>query len=648
MDITQSTACFHQDPIQSDRRCHAYDVFIDLSAVDLDRDALNLHIERLARDGGLVGVDGCVTLALSGDTAPPAVYPGFNVDVARSRSAMAALARAILRAAASRRHLVVLFGALVPGNEVFSLLIDAFDRDPLFGTAQPRFADSETDRIWPLPGPENQGLVTPRITRAVLPLLSVGVITPELLAACLAIRWEVLAGVDSIDQAYASPQGALAQLLCQARRRGQRNFVLNKAVVASPLPYCTLYPVLPCADLDRLRAAYPETAQAELEVSRLTQRRLEPLLATVHPPREKHPHLLLDCRGIVPIHNGTARCALGLLDGFAALNSRWRIDILVSTQAAAFHRLAERYPNFQQQYDSASGDYAAAVLLNQPWSIGTVAELHKHSLMVGFNVLDTISWDILYSANTELQTVWRFIARHADVLFYISDFTRERFNARFPVSEEVRECVMHLSFAQEEHVDQKARTEPLSDHILVIGNDYDHKDLRPTLQLLTDGFPFRRVVAVGLAEVSAPNVEAIPSGKINNGHLHTLIATARVVVFPSYYEGFGLPVLEALAYGRPVVVRSSPLWAEIAAWSRLPGQLVQFDDPASLIEAVGRLLAGLPCQVLPAGVKLKDHESVKCWRDCAQGMIQVLNDCLRSADGKHWQIREEALSVARL
>jgi glycosyltransferase involved in cell wall biosynthesis len=646
MDMKQPTLCSGAHPAEAALPGATYDVFIDLTGAGLDRVALDEHLDHLGRDAGLAGIAGRVTLVLSSDSPPPIVPSGLDVDVAPAQPASAGLARAVTRAAASHRHLVVLFGALTPGNEVLSLLIEAFDRDPLFGTTQPRFAEAGTDRIWPLHTSSDHKLVGPQSARAVLPCLSFGVITPELLAACLVLRWNVLAAIDGVDHAYSSTEGALLQLLCQARRRGLRNFVVNRAVVASSLPYSALYPVPPRGDLDRLRAAYPERARVETEVTRLTQRRLEPLLTAVHPGIGRRSSVLLDCRGMAPQHNGTSRCMLGLLDGFAALSNVQQIDILVSSQAAVFHRLMQLYPSFRQLHDRPSDAYAAAVLMSQPFSLRTVAELHRHALVVVFNMLDTIMWDILYAAPEGLQTVWRFIARHADGLLYISNFTRERFNTRFPVRSDVQERVTHLSFKKEEQTDPAARTVPVSDHILVIGNDYDHKDVRRTLQLLVDGFPFNRIVAVGTEKAPAPNVVAIPSGEIEQLKIHRLIASAKVIVFPSYYEGFGLPVVEGLAYGRPVLVRSSPLWTEIAAWSRLPGQLMEFDDPASLIEGVGRVIAGLPCQGLPSGVALTEGAAAAGWRECAQNVIALLDDCIAVADGGRWLERDEALGVA--
>jgi glycosyltransferase involved in cell wall biosynthesis len=221
-------------------------------------------------------------------------------------------------------------------------------------------------------------------------------------------------------------------------------------------------------------------------------------------------------------------------------------------------------------------------------------------------MLDTIAWDVLYPAGAgHVAPVWRFIARHADALLYISQFTRDRFRTRFPPDPQVAEQVTLLSLLPEEHIDPLAQSQPMTDDILVFGNEYDHKDLRSTARLLADAFPFNRLVVFGTSEALTPNMLAIPTGKLEDAALHRLLATARVIVYPSYYEGFGLPVVEGLAYGRPVLVRHSPLWTEIAGRSRLPGDLIEYDDAASLVEGVGRALSGLPTAALERGVQLE-------------------------------------------
>lgn len=69
--------------------------------------------------------------------------------------------------------------------------------------------------------------------------------------------------------------------------------------------------------------------------------------------------------------------------------------------------------------------------------------------------------------------------------------------------------------------------------------------------------------------------------------LPALYAGAAVFVYPSRYEGFGLPVLEAMACGAPVIVSSDPALAELVDGA---GVVLQTGTPAELTQAIERLL----------------------------------------------------------
>ena len=69
--------------------------------------------------------------------------------------------------------------------------------------------------------------------------------------------------------------------------------------------------------------------------------------------------------------------------------------------------------------------------------------------------------------------------------------------------------------------------------------------------------------------------------------LAPIYAGATVFCYPSFIEGFGLPVLEAMAQGTPVVTSSGTSTAEIAEGA---GLLVDPSDAASIADAIGRLL----------------------------------------------------------
>ena len=68
--------------------------------------------------------------------------------------------------------------------------------------------------------------------------------------------------------------------------------------------------------------------------------------------------------------------------------------------------------------------------------------------------------------------------------------------------------------------------------------------------------------------------------------LITLIRGARAVVFPSLYEGFGLPVLEAMMLGTPVVTSSKGALGEIAGDAALLVDPYDVDDIARGITTI--------------------------------------------------------------
>ncbi len=114
-------------------------------------------------------------------------------------------------------------------------------------------------------------------------------------------------------------------------------------------------------------------------------------------------------------------------------------------------------------------------------------------------------------------------------------------------------------------------------------------------------------------------------GFVDSDDLPLLYAGARLFVFPSLYEGFGLPILEAMSSGIPVVCSNSSSLPEVAEGVAL---MCDADDVEALTNSIERGLEDTSwrIQAISAGLVKAGGYS---WRHCAQATADVYVSALR-------------------
>jgi glycosyltransferase involved in cell wall biosynthesis len=198
--------------------------------------------------------------------------------------------------------------------------------------------------------------------------------------------------------------------------------------------------------------------------------------------------------------------------------------------------------------------------------------------------------------------VWERLTRQADAIVFISEFSRRRFANRFSMQPGVTTGVCRLSLSAGDYQGPAAADGPHGPYWLVIGNRYDHKHVAPTVDLLTRAFPARRLVVFGDRDQPRTSlVTRFNSGAVDEDTVQACYAGAEIVVFPSFYEGFGMPIIQGLARGRTVVARESALVSELAELYRGPGRLLTFATERQLIELLTRLERGEAVQEVRLG-----------------------------------------------
>ena len=588
------------------------------------------------------------TFVVPKDSLRPDTVPGHWRVV--SDPLAAGFWEAVLATAGSgSRPVLALLAPVLPGLEAAGVLLDLLERDEMFGAvvARLRCARGCCLRIV-ANGDHTASEWMPRDAIADLP---VDWIVDDPSAACVLLRPTLLTEFALAEAPLRSLAGTVRHRLASARRSGFRAIVANRAVVTVADADCTVPPVpvvsMAAADAARLAKFDSDVERGWREFRGASTALFEKLTSGLLKTRsrERRPSLLLDMRNVGASYNGTAFAALGVARGLYAATTNWDVAILANAPAAEFHAFASTFPNWTIHTELPAAGFDVGLRLSQPWHIQEMIDLHRVARLNAYLMLDTISWDVVYVAPPHLDGTWQFLSATADSLLFISEFSRRRFRARFPTSGDAHDAVCHLSFDPGDYVRSDLLDQPESDYVLVVGNHLEHKDVPATVDLLASAFPSLPIETLGPTDWRSPRITSRTSGRLAEFEVQQLYARARLVVFPSFYEGFGLPVVAALAYGRTLLARESSLLEEIAQHCESRGRLVTYRRREELVDHVGRLLRGEPVRESVIGGAAARGE-LRSWQTVGLEVERLLETLMEGASVELWQRREMAVQQA--
>nr|WP_300182945.1 glycosyltransferase family 1 protein [uncultured Agathobaculum sp.] len=178
-------------------------------------------------------------------------------------------------------------------------------------------------------------------------------------------------------------------------------------------------------------------------------------------------------------------------------------------------------------------------------------------------------------------------------------------------------------------------------YILYVGTIEPRKNLVRLMQafaaLKKNGFPHQLVLAGGkgwenediyqTADRLFHYGEIVFTGYISDAEKNTLYQNAEAFVFPSLYEGFGIPPLEAMHFGCPVVC------ANAASLPEVVGDAAQLVDPMevdSIAEGMLRVLADEPYRMKLVQSGYAQAKKFN-WDDSANKLTQICREVLEES-----------------
>lgn len=245
--------------------------------------------------------------------------------------------------------------------------------------------------------------------------------------------------------------------------------------------------------------------------------------------------------------------------------------------------------------------------------------------------------------------------KRSEKIITVSEFTKNDLVGQFNVSADkivvTYEGVANLAKGRDSLFVAKLDNEETlnqyhiaNNFLLYVGNAYPHKNLETLLhvfaKLLQQKTDLRLVLigkedyfynrvhdnarSLNLWQKENLNSPVIFPGYISDAQLEILYQEASAYIFPSLYEGFGLPPLEAMAKGCPVVSSNRTSLPEILGTAAL------YFDPEDEVDMTNAILKILNDDSLKNSLIAKGLEQVKkySWWDCAQKTLSVYHEIL--------------------
>ena len=209
----------------------------------------------------------------------------------------------------------------------------------------------------------------------------------------------------------------------------------------------------------------------------------------------------------------------------------------------------------------------------------------------------------------------------------------------FAVHEAARSCFRPLERAEAEGVVRELGVD--GEFLLAVGTIEPRKNLQTLVRAFEDvlrerpGVPLRLVVAGGRGWLTGPLFEELErspargrvvlTGYVSDAQLRALYSACSAFVYPSIYEGFGLPPLEAMGCGAAVVAGRSAAVEEVTAGA---ARLFEPRDHTALARALLELLdhEGARRVLSEAGLRRAAHFS---WEHTARATLDVYAEALR-------------------
>ena len=297
----------------------------------------------------------------------------------------------------------------------------------------------------------------------------------------------------------------------------------------------------------------------------------------------------------------------------------------------------EEQTTFKYFLDKLNADLVHFCMPQQPvlYKGKKVTTIHDLTLLKTYN--SDKNWLSYHIKQAVGYFVFKSVIKNNTQIIVPSKFTKNEVIRLSPIAAD--KINLTYESADVEKSELKSYKHTFKQFILYVGQQSDYKNIRrlgDAHQQLLKNYPELGLVLVGRKNASALNNEKYFSNKKYKNILFTdfipdsqkdwLYTQASAYVFPSLMEGFGLPGLEAMGYGAPVVSSNATCLPEVY------GDAAIYFDPKSVNDMAKKISTVLEDESLRKDLIAKGYEQLKkySWKKMAKETHAIYEKILAS------------------
>lgn len=231
----------------------------------------------------------------------------------------------------------------------------------------------------------------------------------------------------------------------------------------------------------------------------------------------------------------------------------------------------------------------------------------------------------------ETQTIFRAAVELCSHLITVSEFSRQELIRVLHIAPDRITAIPSGVRFDNGRGGSSVETQSLKPYVLFVGMSEKRKGVEALLRAMARVQAHHAGVSLVLAGARGDAIDGTETlrlrelGWIDDATLTSLYRDASVFAFPSRYEGFGLPALEAMTHGTPVVTTSNTAIPEAAGDAAL---YVPVDDDEALAAAILRILDDAPfaAELRERGLR---RAAEMTWTKTALATLDVLQNAAR-------------------